>query len=391
MNASIVVRFWQGSAYKYYFIWHEPNATTMVSESHLAMFSIYFVILAVILTTFSYYMKCVIIVRFNYIPTMFDGMSGREDDETTTSGEADQDVDTTDGEDGFIDKWQETDARLKAAGVEAIDVAHIENETRTRIFANDRIKDKIKAVRNLENDPAQEEILIAGARARAAQMEAELRSEHDPLTGLLNLKGLRLALEELEQKARKKPRIDAQKRKTDAPRALVEVESPFPFSLIFFDLDKFKTINDTYGHEVADKLLLAIVKRLSKRLRLNDGDKFARRSGDEFMVVVPNANGFAPKVANDLRALVADTPFVIEHEGMTHTIRTTISLGVSAYHKETGNLDSLISRADLAANQTKRGNVDRGIAGRNHVWVHREGADGKDEYWPYPEDKTPGH
>jgi diguanylate cyclase (GGDEF)-like protein/PAS domain S-box-containing protein len=84
-------------------------------------------------------------------------------------------------------------------------------------------------------------------------------------------------------------------------------------AVLYFDLDKFKPVNDTYGHAVGDALLAAVAKRVSGRLR--DSDTLARLGGDEFVVLLPRCGGpdDARKVGENILAQL-NREFVIEHD-----------------------------------------------------------------------------
>ena len=109
------------------------------------------------------------------------------------------------------------------------------------------------------------------------------------------------------------------------------------FSLIMFDIDHFKTVNDTYGHDAGDEVLKRIVEMMLKRIRKND--VLARWGGEEFMILlsgtgIDNARIFADKLIRDVRSLK------LERSG-----RITASFGVTEYrNKETS--DSVLKRVD---------------------------------------------
>lgn len=123
------------------------------------------------------------------------------------------------------------------------------------------------------------------------------------------------------------------------------------FSLILFDIDHFKQVNDTYGHDEGDRILKTLVKCLERCLR--EGDQLGRWGGEEFMVLATGTDlAGATELAGRLRARVADTDF-----GLRDPV--TISLGVTEWRSE-DSLKSLLVRADSAMYQAKK-------AGRNRV------------------------
>ena len=136
-------------------------------------------------------------------------------------------------------------------------------------------------------------------------------------------------------------------------------------SLIMLDADKFKAVNDTYGHDVGDFVLKSLAS--VGRSTLRDVDAFGRVEGEEFMVLLPSTplDG-AVLVAEKLRAAIAGT--VASTEG--GDIRFTVSLGVTTLRKDTGNVDQMLKEADQALYFAKEN-------GRNRVETFRP-HDGKE-------------
>lgn len=111
-------------------------------------------------------------------------------------------------------------------------------------------------------------------------------------------------------------------------------------SLLMFDADHFKRINDTYGHLCGDKVLKTICQRLQKRLRKHE--KLGRYGGEEFLVIMPQSDrAKAVSLAEEIRILVSSEP--IEYEGIP--INATVSIGVATLEKPEGqpelDLDTL--------------------------------------------------
>jgi diguanylate cyclase (GGDEF)-like protein len=152
------------------------------------------------------------------------------------------------------------------------------------------------------------------------------KAERDPLTGALNRSGIQpIFTQELQE-----------------------------LSLIFIDIDHFKTINDTHGHAVGDEILKAFVKLINENCRSTDF--LARWGGEEFLLVCPNTNrGLAEVLAEDIRRLV-------EAHTWTNNIKMTSSFGVAQRHKESPT--AFIERADKALYDAK-------ARGRNQVVVAR--------------------
>lgn len=131
-----------------------------------------------------------------------------------------------------------------------------------------------------------------------------------------------------------------------------------PLSLLMFDIDHFKAVNDTHGHLTGDHVLKELCKRLLGRIRKEE--LLARYGGEEFAAVLPETdNEGAMAFGEQVRKLIADTPF--EYEGDSFTI--TISVGVatlSGASDEVVEPTALIKRADENLYKAKH-------AGRNQV------------------------
>lgn len=119
-------------------------------------------------------------------------------------------------------------------------------------------------------------------------------------------------------------------------------------AMLFLDLDRFKTINDTLGHAVGDRLLQGVAERLSKCLR--DGDTIARLGGDEFMVLVPGIHQpeDAAKVADKILQAVRPS---FRFEG--HELHITTSIGISLYPHDGEDAETLFKNADVALYRAK--------------------------------------
>lgn len=120
-------------------------------------------------------------------------------------------------------------------------------------------------------------------------------------------------------------------------------------SVVLADLDHFKRVNDTYGHEAGDFILREFSERLKSRLRAVD--LAARYGGEEFVILMPDAPLIEAKAgAERLRAVVADTPFRLPGEGGVLTV--TVSIGVAEIHPG-DDVDSVLRRADEALYRAK--------------------------------------
>jgi diguanylate cyclase (GGDEF)-like protein/PAS domain S-box-containing protein len=120
-------------------------------------------------------------------------------------------------------------------------------------------------------------------------------------------------------------------------------------ALMFVDLDQFKKVNDSLGHEVGDKLLQSVAGRLTACVRRTD--TVSRRGGDEFVILlsqVEHAEDAALSARNILRAL--SKPHNINNKSLD----INASIGVSTYPGDGGNAETLISKADTAMYEAKR-------------------------------------
>lgn len=157
----------------------------------------------------------------------------------------------------------------------------------------------------------------------------------DPLTGLTN----RRAMEEILE--------------LENFRAL---RSQRPFSIVLADLDRFKLINDTYGHEAGDEVLRETARRLQKHLRHQD--MVARWGGEEFLILLPETDAVAAQiVAEKLRRAIAEKPAEVG----ANVLPLTMSLGVDTVHFSQPQEDFL-RRADQNLYRAKREGRNRVVA-----------------------------
>ena len=113
------------------------------------------------------------------------------------------------------------------------------------------------------------------------------------------------------------------------------------FSIIILDIDHFKRINDTYGHQAGDVVLQQLATVLANAIR--EGDSLARIGGEEFVVASPYTNRLAAIVLSErLRKAVEESEFVYEN----NRIPVTISLGVASMNKGGDDVDKLLAVAD---------------------------------------------
>ena len=155
------------------------------------------------------------------------------------------------------------------------------------------------------------------------QRELAYRENHDSLTQLLNKKGI---LEQITQ--------------------LISEKSDEPSLLLSLDIDRFKVINDTYGHSVGDRLLLEIGQRLNG---LELTNYCARLSGDEFLIIVLKAAKSPQEYAEEVLASLRE-PFCFDEK----SVHVGASLGAVRYPEDGKDAYILIRRAELAMYTAKR-------------------------------------
>lgn len=156
---------------------------------------------------------------------------------------------------------------------------------------------------------------------------AEKIAQHDPLTGLPNRALLYEYAEHLMSAASREGR---------------------QMAFLFFDLDRFKPINDTYGHPAGDAVLKEVARRLHPCLR--GGDLVTRIGGDEFVAVLSNIGGADDAAAVARHALDRlRQPYVVDNQELT----VTPSIGISLYPQDGQDTEELIRNADAAMYHAK--------------------------------------
>lgn len=119
-------------------------------------------------------------------------------------------------------------------------------------------------------------------------------------------------------------------------------------AVAYLDLDEFKQVNDRFGHDIGDRLLVALAERMKTLLR--DGDTLARIGGDEFVVVLSDfADEQECRPVNDRLLQAVSTPVMVGQ----HVIRVTASIGITHYPKDAVEAELLMRHADQAMYQAK--------------------------------------
>jgi len=196
----------------------------------------------------------------------------------------------------------------------------------------------INAVRLPHGDTRYVALFADISEQKAHEERIDYLARHDALTGLANRRLLEDRMAKLLASARRGDQGVA---------------------LMLIDLDHFKQVNDSLGHQVGDQLLVEISRRLNASVR--DSDIVARLGGDEFVVVlsgITDHRDVAP-VAEKIREAL-DRPV----EASLHLLHTSPSIGISLYPSDGDSLDVLLQAADIAMYQVK-------AAGRN-AWMFFE-------------------
>ncbi len=176
---------------------------------------------------------------------------------------------------------------------------------------------------------------FAMALARLGERD-HTRAQRDTLTGCLNRRAFGALY----------------RREGDRSRRLTR-----PVSLLFFDIDRFKQLNDHFGHEVGDEVLHLLCRRVTGALR--EHDVLFRWGGEEFVVLLPHTRApEAAAVAERIRSAVTDEP--LGRDSRTDPIDLTVSIGCATAEPAPELPDDLLARADSACYRAK-------ALGRNRV------------------------
>jgi diguanylate cyclase (GGDEF)-like protein len=189
-----------------------------------------------------------------------------------------------------------------------------------------RNADITRKIENLRDGLQQMKTEADSARQKIGKLKKQLLV--DPLTGAFNRKAYDDRIgEELERYLRYH-RI---------------------FSLLLFDIDHFKIVNDRYGHAIGDKCLKEITRHGQSLLRQND--MLFRIGGEEFVIILPETDiKGASRVAEKLRSAIENIEFIMKEE----TLKITISIGLTMVNAQDKNVSNLFDRVDAAMYDAKQ-------------------------------------
>ncbi|MBY5706073.1 PleD family two-component system response regulator [Rhizobium leguminosarum] len=175
-------------------------------------------------------------------------------------------------------------------------------------------------------------------RLRASVKQTIELAVTDPLTGLYNRRYLDNHLNVLFNRSMARGR---------------------PLSVLITDIDRFKHVNDTYGHDGGDEVLREFSSRVRSTIR--GADLACRYGGEEFVVVMPDTSPeIAAAVAERLRAAIENAPFMLKHSG--ETLNVTASFGIASRIASVLTPDQLMKQADLALYEAKNTGRNRVVA-----------------------------
>lgn len=224
----------------------------------------------------------------------------------------------------LMEKQQET-LKLQNALTETLESARAELEQ--------KVQERTQAVTEINK-----KLELEVRERKRAQHAAELLARIDPLTGLFNRRHFSQLAEMEFKKA---------------------VRYNLPLSILIFDIDHFKDVNDTFGHQIGDKALIHVSHLFEQNARKSD--VLARYGGEEFIALLPNTDFHeAERTAERLRQTIEDADMLIDGQ----SVRLTVSIGVASnvISGEIEDLGLLLKQADAALYEAKNHGRNRVIA-----------------------------
>lgn len=160
-----------------------------------------------------------------------------------------------------------------------------------------------------------------------AKTEAEILARTDPMTGLNNRRAFFSLGAQIEKIAKRHNR---------------------PFCVLMIDIDHFKRVNDTYGHDIGDKTIISLTDAILETIR--DSDIAGRLGGEEFAIIIPDASkkeglGLATRIQRNIAKILVDTP--------KGAFNFTVSIGISSKINNSDTLEIILKQSDNALYEAK--------------------------------------
>lgn len=252
--------------------------------------------------------------------------------------------------------WCKAPALLRDQEKNAYSIYEHFNEVANKWY---QIQDKVVTLEDGKN------MLISFAIDISMQKESQSQLINMHVKLAQQTQELKQAQEKLQDQANRDPLTNMYNRRyfndiSEKTMALSK-RNKTPFSVLMIDIDKFKNINDAYGHNAGDEVIKLLASRLCELIR--ESDTSARFGGEEFAVMLPNtAQANAARLAQKIRIDIEGLSYVDKNE----TIKFTVSVGVAEFDFEKDSLlNDVLDKADKALYDAKN-------SGRNRVSVFNE-------------------